>query len=88
MVISGHVHESPFIPNGSWFDRLGDTPAGLNRAPDEGTAFWLSAEATQSIDLKAPLARLAASLAAAPPWLTSLDQIGDPSLMKPVSAAG
>ena len=25
MVISGHVHESPFIPNGSWFDRLGTT---------------------------------------------------------------
>ena len=25
MVISGHVHQSPFIPDGSWFDRLGDT---------------------------------------------------------------
>ena len=25
MVISGHVHESPFIPDGSWFDRLGTT---------------------------------------------------------------
>jgi Icc-related predicted phosphoesterase len=25
MVISGHVHQSPFIPDGSWFDRLGKT---------------------------------------------------------------
>src|SRR5258708_1750283 len=25
IVISGHVHQSPFIPDGSWFDRLGTT---------------------------------------------------------------
>ncbi len=25
MVISGHVHQSPFISDGSWFDRLGPT---------------------------------------------------------------
>src|SRR6201986_2747121 len=25
MVISAHVHQSPFIPDGSWFDRLGDS---------------------------------------------------------------
>ena len=60
MVISGHVHQSPFIPDGSWFDRLGDTwvfNAGLQpgRPPvyivldiDEGAAFWLPAEAAQS----------------------------------------
>src|SRR4051794_6415424 len=100
IVISGHVHQSPFIPEGSWFDRLGDTwvfNTGLQpgRPPvyivldiDEGTAFWLSAEAAQSIDLKAPLARPAAPLAAAPPWLTSLDRIADPSLAKPASAEG
>ena len=74
MVISGHVHQSPFIPDGSWFDRLGDTwvfNAGLQpgRPPvfivldiDEGAAFWLSAEAAQSIDLKAPLLRPAAPI--------------------------
>ena len=55
MVISGHVHQSPFIPDGSWFDRLGETwvfNTGLQpgRPPvyivldiDEGTAFWLAA---------------------------------------------
>ena len=59
MVISGHVHQSPFIPDGSWFDRLGTTwvfNAGLQhgRPPvyivldlDEDAAFWLAAgEAT------------------------------------------
>jgi hypothetical protein len=100
MVISGHVHQSPFIPDGSWFDRLGDTwvfNAGLQpgRPPvyivldiDDGAAFWLSAEAGQSIDLKAPLKRPAAPIEAVPPWLTSLDRIADPSLARPATAAG
>jgi Icc-related predicted phosphoesterase len=100
MVISGHVHQSPFIPDGSWFDRLGDTwvfNAGLQpgRPPvcivldiDDGAAFWLSAEAGQSIDLKAPLKRPAAPIAIVPPWLTSLDRIADPSLAPPATAAG
>ena len=72
MVISGHVHQSPFIPDGSWFDRLGSTwvfNAGLQpgRPPvyivldiDDGTAFWLSAGDAQWIDLNAPLQRPAA----------------------------
>jgi hypothetical protein len=100
MVISGHVHQSPFIPDGSWFDRLGDTwvfNAGLQpgRPPvfmvldiDDGTAFWLSAEAAQSIDLAAPLIRPATPLRTAPPWLTSLGRIADPTLARPAAAAG
>jgi len=100
MVISGHVHQSPFIPDGSWFDKLGDTwvfNTGLQpgRPPvyivldlDAGSAFWLSAGAAQSIDLKAPLTRPATPIQAAPPWLISLDRIADPSLAKPVTAAG
>ena len=66
MVISGHVHQSPFIPDGSWFDRLGATwvfNTGLQhgRPPvhivldlDEGAAFWLAAGEAQRIDLRAP----------------------------------
>lgn len=100
MVISGHVHQSPFIPDGSWFDRLGDTwvfntglqpgrpPAYIVLDLDEAKAFWLSAEEAQSIDLKAPLTRPAATIQAAPSWLTSLDRIADPSLAKPASAEG
>ena len=74
MVISGHVHQSPFIPDGSWFDRLGDTwvfNAGLQpgRPPtyivldlDDGKAFWLAAGDAQWIDLDAPLQRPAAQI--------------------------
>jgi Icc-related predicted phosphoesterase len=100
MVISGHVHQSPFIPDGSWFDRLGDTwvfntglqpgrpPAYIVLDIDAGTAFWLSAGAAQCIDLNAPLQRPAASVTDPPAWLTALDRIADPSLARPLSAAG
>jgi Icc-related predicted phosphoesterase len=100
MVISGHVHQSPFIPDGSWFDRLGTTwifNSGLQhgRPPvyivldlDEGTAFWLAAGAAQRIDLRAPLQRPAAEIENPPPWLISLGRIADPNLAKPASAAG
>jgi Icc-related predicted phosphoesterase len=100
MVISGHVHQSPFIHDGSWFDRLGDTwvfNTGLQpgRPPvyivldiDDGTAFWLAADDARYIDLKAPLSRPALPIVQPPPWLISLDQIADPSLAKPQSAAG
>jgi hypothetical protein len=100
MVISGHVHQSPFIPDGSWFDRLGDTwvfNAGLQagRPPvyividiDDGAAFWLAAGDAQYIDLNAPLRRPAAPVDHPPAWLTSLGRIADPSLARPLSAAG
>jgi hypothetical protein len=90
MVISGHVHQSPFIPDGSWFDRLGTTwvfNTGLQhgRPPvcivldlDEDTAFWLAAGEAQRIDLRAPLARPAAEIANPPPWLISLGRIAEP----------
>jgi hypothetical protein len=90
MVISGHVHQSPFIPDGSWYDRLGTTwvfNTGLQhgRPPvcivldlDESAAFWIAAGEAQRIDLRAPLLRPAASIEIAPPWLISLGQITDP----------
>jgi hypothetical protein len=100
MVISGHVHQSPFIPDGSWFDRLGATwvfNTGLQpgRPPvcivldiDDSTAFWLSAGDEQCIDLNAPLQRPAARIADPPAWLISLGRIADPILARPASAAG
>jgi hypothetical protein len=100
MVISGHVHQSPFIPDGSWFDRLGATwvfNAGLQpgRPPvyivldiDGGSAFWLSATDAQCIDLTAPLRRPATPIINPPAWLTSLGQIADPNLARPESVPG
>ncbi|GLR84004.1 metallophosphoesterase family protein [Bradyrhizobium iriomotense] len=99
-VISGHVHQSPFITDGSWYDRLGSTwvfNAGLQhgRPPthivldlDADKAFWLAAGEAQWIDLDAPLQRPAAAIAEPPDWLTFLDRIADPSLAKPPAAAG
>src|SRR5258705_11505800 len=69
MVISGHVHQSPFIADGSWFDRLGDTwvfntrlqpgrpPAYIGLDLDQAKAFCRSARDAQSIELEAPLQR-------------------------------
>jgi hypothetical protein len=100
MVISGHVHQSPFIPDGSWFDRLGATwvfNAGLQpgRPPvcivldiDGNAAFWLSAGDEQRLDLSAPMQRPAAPLTNPPAWLTSLGRIADPNLARRSSAAG
>ncbi len=100
MVISGHVHQSPFIPDGSWFDRLGQTwvfNTGLQpgRPPthivldlDANKAFWLAAGEAQWIDLAAPLKRPACHVAEPPDWLTSLDRIVDPSLARPQAVAG
>ncbi|MBW7964806.1 metallophosphoesterase [Bradyrhizobium sp. BR 10261] len=100
MVISGHVHQSPFIKDGSWYDRLGQTwvfNAGLQpgRPPthivldfDANKAFWLAAGEAQWIDLGAPLKRPASYIDEPPDWLTSLDRIADPSLARPQAAAG
>jgi hypothetical protein len=100
MVISGHVHQSPFIPDGSWFDRVGDSwvfNTGLQhgRPPthivldlDAGRAFWLAAGEAQWIDLNAALQRPAHPVVEPPDWLTSLDRIADPSLAAPQAAAG
>ena len=97
MVISGHVHQSPFIADGSWFDQLGSTwvfNAGLQpgRPPvhivldiDNGTAFWLPLGYEQCIDLNAPLQRPAAAITNPPEWLTSLGRIADPIPLRPKS---
>jgi Icc-related predicted phosphoesterase len=99
MVISGHVHQSPFITDGSWYDRLGDTwvfNSGLQpgRPPvytvldlDEAKAFWLPAGDARYIDLNAPLARPALPITQPPEWLISLDRIVDPILAQPQTAA-
>jgi Icc-related predicted phosphoesterase len=100
MVISGHVHQSPFIADGSWFDQLGQTwvfnaghqfgrpPAFIVLDIDDGAAFWLSAAGDERIDLNAPLQRPAALIHLAPAWLTSLGRVVDPTLATPSTTAG
>jgi Icc-related predicted phosphoesterase len=100
MVISGHVHQSPFIPDGSWFDRLGATwtfntgrlpgrpPTHIVLEIERGTAFWLAAGEEQWIDLNSPLQRPAAPVSDPPAWLASLGRIPDPIYTPPPAAPG
>ncbi len=65
LVLTGHVHESPFKPQGSWADRIGSTwvfNAGHQIGPvptrveidlGAGTASWTSLMGTESLDLAA-----------------------------------
>lgn len=100
MVISGHVHQSPFIQNGSWFDRLGATwvfntgrqpgrpPTFIVLDSEAQRAFWLAAGQAEWIDLTSPLQRPAQPVTSAPDWLKAVDQIPDPFLARPAAAAG
>jgi Icc-related predicted phosphoesterase len=61
LVLAGHVHESPFRPDGSWHDRIGDTvilnagrqlgqiPAHIIIDTAAGSVDWWSIEAAGSI---------------------------------------
>lgn len=100
IVLSGHVHQSPFTKDGSWFDKVGDTwvfnaghqfgspPAFIALDLDAGTAFWLSAAGEQCIDLGAPLQRPAKSIAECPGWLIAAGQAPDPIPAMPSIPAG
>ena len=99
-VISGHVHQSPFVRDGSWFDRLGKTwtfnvghqfgrpPAHMVLDLDSNEMFWISAAGAERLDLAAPLQRPAPPITSAPAWLISLDRIADPSLATPQPVPG
>ena len=89
-VFSGHVHQSPFSPGGSWVDRIGETwvfnaghqfgapPAHVVLDTDREMALWFSAAGNQYVRLDEPLQRPVAKLYGLPDWLTSADRTGDP----------
>lgn len=98
IVLSGHVHQSPFTRDGSWFDCVGETwvfNAGhqFGRPPtfiaidlDAGMAFWLSAAGEQCIDLSAPLQRPAKDVVDFPDWLIAVGRAADPIPAQPSHA--
>ncbi len=91
MVFSGHVHQSPFVKNGSWADRIGKTwvfnvgqhagapPAHIILDTDAGEVLWLSAAGVQLVNLATELVRPIANISRPPPWLTSGDRVRGPS---------
>lgn len=92
IVFSGHVHQSPFVKDGSWADRIGDTwvfntghqygapPTWLVYDSGEPAAYWFSAAGNQKVQLDQPLSRPLERLTALPDWLiTSLDRVRGPT---------
>jgi Icc-related predicted phosphoesterase len=91
MVFSGHVHQSPFVKDGSWVDRIGDTwvfnvgfqfgapPAHIIFDTEKDEAVWLSAAGFQSIQFSQPLERPLRRLATPPAWVTLQDRAGGPN---------
>ncbi len=88
MVFSGHVHQSPFVRNGSWVDRIGATwvfnvgqqfgapPAHIVFDTDKEEAVWMSAAGIQSVRFDQPLERPLPRLAMPPDWFMSRDPAG------------
>jgi Icc-related predicted phosphoesterase len=74
LVLTGHVHQSPFRHGGSWVDRIGDTwvfNAGRQMAPEPpyvvfdtsaATAIWRSLAGSEIVQLDQPLVRPVAAL--------------------------
>ena len=70
LVLSGHVHNAPFYPDGSWIDRIGKAwvmnpgrqigavPAFISLDLDAMTAEWISIQDRRAQDLTSPLAAL------------------------------
>jgi Icc-related predicted phosphoesterase len=68
VVLTGHIHEAPFKPDGSWADRIGGTwvfnaghqigpaPAHIELDFTENTAKWVSLLGTEEFDLSLPAA--------------------------------
>jgi Icc-related predicted phosphoesterase len=81
IVISGHIHQSPFVAEGSWADRIGRTwvfntgrqygapPAYIALDTDRREAVWVSAMGAQAVSLDAPLERPIPPLHALPEWI-------------------
>ena len=86
IVFAGHVHQAPFIKDGSWVDRVGATwvfnaghqygapPAHLMVDTEARQALWFSAAGNEQVSLDRPLARPVEKLASLPLWLTSADR--------------
>jgi Icc-related predicted phosphoesterase len=84
LVFCGHVHEAPFMRNGSWVDRVGGTwvfnggrqvgpiPTAIAVDLEARRAAWFSLEGAEEVSLDAPLVRPLAQLTGMPAWMTQL----------------
>jgi hypothetical protein len=94
MVVAGHIHQSPFVKDGSWADRIGATwvfnaghqfgapPAYIALDATVGEAVWVSAMGVQTVRLDAPLRRPIPPAKALPDWFSA----ASPPLPAPAGA--
>ena len=80
IVLTGHIHQSPFRQGGSWVDQLGSTwvfNSGRQIGPcptytvfntKEHMALWFSLAGAEVVRLDEPLTRPVAELAELPTW--------------------
>ena len=80
IVLTGHIHESPFRAGGSWVDRLGSTwvfnpgrqigpcPTHIVFDTDERRALWFSLAGAEVVQLDEPLRRPVPELTELPTW--------------------
>ncbi|HMN85525.1 MAG TPA: metallophosphoesterase [Bauldia sp.] len=90
MVLAGHVHQSPFVKDGCWVDRVGETwvfnaghqygapPAHIVIDTDERTATWISAAGIETVDLGQPPGPPVRVPGGIPAFLTSADPAPGP----------
>lgn len=90
LVLSGHVHQSPYIKDGSWVDRIGKTwvfngghqpgrvPSHVLIDTELERAFWKSAYGAQTIALNDKMEGQLEPLTDAPEWVYSMDQWVNP----------
>ena len=81
IVFSGHIHQAPFIKDGSWTDRIGATwvfncgnqigpvPTHIIVDTVAREAIWMSVAGAQMINLDLPLQRPLPQLSQLPDWL-------------------
>jgi Icc-related predicted phosphoesterase len=93
IVLSGHVHQSPFVKDGSWVDRIGPTwvfnagqqfgapPTHIIIDTEVGEALWFSSAGNQYIRFSEPLERPVPRLEGIPDWLKAEDRPPPPGRM-------
>lgn len=99
IVFSGHIHQAPFIKDGSWVDRIGDSwvfnsgqqigPTPTHTIVDTTLrqAVWLSLAGLQQVNLDRPLMRPLPALNELPDWLKANNRDRDPNPVQNADAA-
>lgn len=89
-VLTGHVHQSPYIEGGSWADRIGHTwifNAGHQLGPvpshvlidtEVGVACWKSDRHGEGVRFDDPMGQPVVQLDDPPQWVSALDRLEVP----------